>query len=137
MLKNKEKKKKHNIQIRAQAPRKGNKVLFDWMSLTNVYNLYCAKIKTMTAIYRKLIAITFYTLTLLIMDKQFSSKAFSSGWKCGNLRIIWGFWRKLKGKKLNKQGRKLATALFKKTIQCFVPFSKLIREMSLFWNSTF
>ena len=49
-LKNKEK-KKHNIHIQAQVPRKGHKVLSDWMSLTNVYNLYCAKIKTMTTIY--------------------------------------------------------------------------------------
>jgi len=29
-------------------------------------------------------------------------------------------------------GKKLAFALFKKTIQHFVPFPKLIREMSLF-----
>ena len=41
--------------------RKVNKVLFDWMSLTNVYNLYCAKIKTMTTIYRKLISIIPFT----------------------------------------------------------------------------
>ena len=34
-------------------------------------------------------------------------------------------------------GRKWANAPFKKTIQHFVPFSKLIREMPIFWNSIF
>ena len=34
-------------------------------------------------------------------------------------------------------GKKLAFAFFKKTIQHFAIFPKLIREMSLFWNSIF
>ena len=34
-------------------------------------------------------------------------------------------------------GGKLAFALFKKTIQHFAIFPKLIREMLLFWNSIF
>ena len=33
--------------------------------------------------------------------------------------------------------KKLAFVLFKKIIQHFAPFSKLIREMFLFWNSIF
>ena len=31
----------------------------------------------------------------------------------------------------------LANALFRQKKQYFVPFSKLIREMSLYWNSIF
>ena len=34
-------------------------------------------------------------------------------------------------------GRKWANAPFKKQIQHFAPFPKLIKEMPLFWNSIF
>ena len=37
----------------------------------------------------------------------------------------------------NESRRKWANAPFKKTIQYFAQFSKLIREMFLFWNSIF
>ena len=44
--------------------------------------------------------------------------------------IKWGW---MKG----KFWKKLAFVPFKKTIQHFAPLPKLIREMSLFWNSIF